>query len=257
MGMRFLDTQIVSYAFKGTSSVSVADGCISSVVANEFLEAHSKITTTSAIYYIPTHWRYGEQVGHLGPPMSGVRRRGFSRRSTDRLTLYFGQDYPTVVEYGSVAVSRVINEKALQVLRRAIAPLDRRKQRRLMQRFEFLCDQRVTSVPLQPAAAQLGQTLLHRFSQKYNLKKNFRNSLNDILIVAAAIHGGGELLTRDSVLVRFCADAGLFETHGQDEWIRCESTRSAVGRRGTSRESRAYVNRGWLVRLRRGPVSGA
>ena len=255
--MQFLDTQIVSYAFKGASAVSVADGCISSVVANEFLEAHSKIAT-SAIYYIPTYWRYGEQVGDLGPPMSGgVGRRGFSKRSTDRLALYFGQDYPTVIEYGSVAVSRVINAKALEVLRRAIAPLDKRKQRRVIQRFEFLCDQGVTSVPLQPAAGRLGQTLLHRFSQKYSLKKDFRNSLNDILIVASAIHGGGELLTRDSLLVRFCADAGLLKTHGQDEWIRCESTRNSVGRRSTRRESKGYVNRGWFVRLRRGPVSGA
>ena len=255
--MRFLDTQIVSYAFKGISAVSVADERISSVVANEFLETHSK-TTTSAIYYIPTHWRYWEQVGHFGPLMSSKsRRRGFPKRFTDRLTLYFGQDHPSLVEYGSVAVSRVINARALKVLRLAIAPLDRQKQRRLIQRFEFLCDHRVTCVPLQPAAARLGQSLLYRFLQKYNLKKNFRNSVNDILIVSAAIYGGGELLTRDSLLVKFCADSGLLKTHGHDEWIRCESTRNTVGRRSTNRESRAYINRGWFVRLRRGPVSGA
>ena len=256
--MRFLDTQIVSYAFKGVSAVSVADEHISSVVANEFLEAHSK-THASANYYIPIHWRHSGEVQHFGPPMSGeFRRRGFSKRSTDKLTLYFGHDHPSIVEYGSVAVSRVINARALTALKLAIAPLDRRKQKRLLQRFEFLCDHRVICVPLQPDAARLRQSLLGRFLQKYSLKKNFRNSVNDVLIVSAAIAGAGELLTKDSLLLRFCADCGLLKTHEHNEWTRCETENNPSRRQdtNTNRESKAYVNRGWFVRLNRGPVSG-
>ena len=254
--VRFLDTQIISYAFKGTSAVSVVDEHISSVVANEFLESHSK-TASSATYYIPTQLRHLERTGHFGPSMpigrGEFRKRGFSKRSTDRLTLYFGEDYPSIVEYGSVAVSLAINSRAINAFRLVIASLDRRKQRRIIRRFEFLCDHRVTCVALQPAVARLGQTLLYRFLQEYKLKKNFRNSVNDMLILAATIHNAGELLTRDSLLVRFCADAGLLKKHGHDEWIRCESMRPVAERQSTSRESKGYINRSWSVRLRRGP----
>ena len=248
--MRFLDTQIVSYAFKGDNSVSVTDEHISSVAANEFLEAHSR-TATSANYYIPSNLRHVGMLVSLGKER--IRKRGFSKRSTDRLTLDFDQDYPSIVEYGSFAVSRAISERALNTYRLAIAPLDRRKQKRLLQRFEFLCDHRVTCVPLQPAVARLGQCLLSRFLQTYRLKKNFRNSVNDMLILSAAIHVGGELLTKDSVLVRFCADYGLLKRYGHGEWIRCEST-TPVERKSTKRESKGYINRSWAVHLRRGPT---
>ena len=257
--MRFLDTQIVSYAFKGIGSVSVDDEHISSVVANELLEAYSK-AVTSANYYIPTNWRHLEQSGYFGPQMSTLRReyqkRGFSKRFTDRLTLDFGQDYPSVVEYGSIAVSHVINARTLRLFKISIASLDKRKQRRLIRRFEFLSDHRVKCVPLQPGAARLGQSILYRFCRKYKLKRNFRNSINDILILAAAIHGNGELLTRDSVLVKFCDDSGFLKKHRHHEWTRCEVTMTSTEQRSARRESKGYINRSWFVRQRRGISAG-
>lgn len=252
--MQFVDTQIVSYAFKEISSVSVVDQHISSVVANEFLETYST-TETSANYYIPTSLRYFRHYGLEAVPSTvpgEFRKRGFSKQSTDRLALYFGQDYPSLVEYGSIAISRLINARALNVFRLAIAQVDKRKQRRLIQRFEFLSDHRITCIPLQPTVARLGQSLLYRFVKKYKLKKNFRNSFNDMLILAVAIDHGAELLTRDSLLVNFCADCNLVKKHKFDEWIRCETTTTPSKGRGNRRESKGYINRSWSVRQKRG-----
>ena len=252
--LQFMDTQIVSYAFKGTSSESVAEQHISSVVANEFLETHSK-AETSANYYLPTNWRHFRHAGQflLSPPVrQAYRKRGLPKRYTDRLTLYFGRDYPPVVEFGSTAVSRIINARALDIFRLSTTHLHKRTRRRLIQRLEFLIDHRITCVALQPGAARLAQSLLHSFLQTHKSKKNFRNTVSDMLILAAAIHDNASLLTKDSVLVRFCADVGLMTRNGQGEWTRCDTIMTSTTHRRTSRESKAYINQSWSVRQRRG-----
>lgn len=136
----FLDTQIVSYGFTGTTRVPI-EGChISSVVANEFLEVHARELDT-ARYYVPLSVLVFDKAGHLGAYLQKIRDRyahhPFPKYSTDKIALYFGDEYPRIVEYGSAAISRIINERAVRAFRLAVATLDKRKQRPLAKRFEF------------------------------------------------------------------------------------------------------------------------
>lgn len=253
--MIFLDTQVISYAFKGSSDEHMDGLHISSVVANEFLEAHSK-DTTSATYYVPTNGLVFNKPGHLGSLLQSVmdryRKHPFPKYSTDKISLYFGQDYPTVVEYGSIAISRLINAKGLKAYKLSISSLDKRKQRKLKQRFEFLADNSIICSPLNPKCARIGQNLLYEFTEKYTLKKNFRNSLSDILILATALSCEGQLITKDSLLASFCEKQGILKRKKHGSWVRCETDVSDTTIRKRQRESKGYVNRSWEVRMRKG-----
>lgn len=257
--MIFLDTQVISYAFKGASEDNVDGSYISSVVANEFLEVHTKVPDTAA-YYVPISGAVFNKAGHLGSLLQSIKdrykKRPFPKASTDKLGLYFGQEHPTVVEYGSFAMSRLINEKALMAFKLIIASLDKRKQRKLINRFEFIVDTGLTCTPLTSEDARLAQVLLYDFKKKHTLKNNFRNSISDILIMASAIKNEAELVTKDSLLASFCENNRLISRKKHGNWVRCESILPEINARKMAKESKGYINKSWQVRVRKGQGVG-
>jgi len=235
--------------------MSIENDHISSVVANEFLEVYSN-NGSVANYYVPLNGLSIEKFGgHLGLLRSNARehyrKRGFSKASTDRLSLYFGKDYPSIIDFGPKAMSNLLNGRAIKTFKLTLTPLDKRQQRRLIHRFEFLCDNKINCIPLSRETSELAQKLLFQFAKKHELKTNFRNSLNDILILATTIEASGELVTKDSLLSKFIAEQGLIKIRRNEKWVCCDASKEPEHGKKRSLESKGFVNRSWLVKERR------
>ena len=242
--MYILDTQIISYAFKGVYDGQVTNQFISSVTAKEFLLAQG-VGQTSVGYHIP---QWASSIPEIRLPS-----HKYSKNSTDRITLDFGSDYPPIIEYGNLAISKVINQRAKKVLRSATGHFKKEKRKIILDRFDFLIGQSINCLSLNKYMAELGLTLFHEFISRYNLKENFRNSINDILILASAINSSGTLVTEDSLLNKFAAeryDASMKEYSGT-LLIDFGKIRPSIGDK--NKESKGYVNRGWNVQEQKYP----
>ncbi|MCF6153925.1 MAG: hypothetical protein E3K36_01470 [Candidatus Brocadia sp.] len=253
--MRILDTQIISYALKGKSDLPKTKNSISSISANEFLLVQGE-NLVQASYYVPllSRYRMGKMFGfseeqdysnhklRIGHP--------FSKRSTDQIILYFGYQFPTIVEYGSLAISMLINKKVLGLFDEAIQFLPKTKRKKIRKRYDFLLDNDVQCVPLTKQSVAVALTLFQEFIEKYNLKANFRNSVNDILILASAIDSSVALMTDDLLLKEFSSDKYQVPITQENNFSVIDfSDCDAIVKKIRS-ESKGYINKGWQARFR-------
>jgi predicted nucleic acid-binding protein len=251
-GSSFVDTQVVSYAMKGQWSNPIAGSLLSSVVANEFLLAYTS-NLKRARYYIPISDRKS-----LLPRLHSLIRKEYkqnphmrrvvTRQKTDKIIIDFGTEYPTIFEFNSVSVAKVINERNKSLFRESIEFVDRRQRQIIMQRFDFLLDSAVRCVPLNPRDVTLGFRLLNAFTRTSTVKLKFRNTWNDILVLATAKNCLGRLVTRDKMLFRFAADVYGAEVRSVGSFLEV-SFDSGKETRRPSRESKGYVNRRWQVQF--------
>ncbi|NOT05088.1 MAG: hypothetical protein HOP27_10870 [Anaerolineales bacterium] len=245
--MNLLDTQIISYSFKGAYEGQVMQQSISSVTAKEFLLVQG-LERTKANYYIPMP----KAVNHLSEGSSGFPKRDhpFPKGSTDQIILEFGNDYPAMIEFGNLAVSETINLKAKQVFTASIQFLEKEKRKIIMDRFGFLLNQNITCLPLNKNTVELGLNLFHEFLSRYNTKENFKNTVNDVFILATAINTASTLVTKDSLLNRFASEyckASLKEVAGT---LLIDFGKEKSIEIPKSRESKGYINKGWRVQVR-------
>ncbi len=198
-------------------------------------------------YYVPT----GHEVlnSPLGPKfiadhfVSG-RPVPFKNR-TDRMLLDFNNEYPTVVEYSHRALANVINTRRWDLLRALVPAVDRAKRRGLRTRIDFLEAHEVHCTSLAPPSAELALSLLASFRQSYELKRRFRNSLNDLLVLAVAATSNTRLQTTDKVLAEFAA-SNLAATIAQGETLSIDFSGPPVARK-VSRGIKGYVNNSWRL----------
>lgn len=179
---RFIDTNVASKIRKGHLSISVKGASISSVAVSELLLIYNGGRTT-ANYYVPvlssTHL-----MSSLG---SSKRDHSFPKRLTDRIVFDFGNDFKSLVEFGSNAITKIVNEKNIDILRQSTAFLEKGQQRVIRENFDFLLENEIYCVSLAPTIVEEAYRLLWRFRNSgHNLKAAFRNSWNDILILATA-----------------------------------------------------------------------
>ena len=92
--------------------------------------------------------------------------------------------------------------------------------------------------------------LLQEFSKQHNLKANFRNSLNDILILSSAIDSSATLMTEDNLLNKFAVQqySGSYDKRSDLVAINFDKISGSPPRKNL--ESKGYINRGWQVRFR-------
>lgn len=240
MLLMMIDTQVLSYAYKGRPP-PVARARISSVVAHEFLEVYHPAWSTRFRYYIKY---YGGR--HFGAvPSSPAHWKG---GMVERLVLDFGTDHPQLLEFNSRATASIINDRNVAAYGHILESLDKVSQKKLRPRFAFLCTHIAECVPLVAQTAELGIELLWRFVQHYNVKGTFRNSANDMLILATAIASKDDLITEDSLLARFAArERGVAIQDTGQGTIRINFAAPKPMRSGPSGESKGYVNRGWRI----------
>lgn len=245
------DTQILSYYYSGALPSPAESIQISSVTAAEFLLIQSS-EHNKANYYpiLPSRYFHGNPAGvmHI---FDSRRHAGTGKRRTDQLILNLGPTVAPYIEFGSQAISHLINDQHETLFLAGLANLDKDRQRLLRDKFRFLLDLRVRSLPAMPAIAEIALNLLAKFQDRYTPKENVRNSVNDMLILATAIRHESILHTQDNLLRRFTAqivNANCNEYSGE---MRIDFSAKSAKQIRALLESKGYVNRGWQVMERR------
>lgn len=239
-----VDTQIISEMYKAKHRAKVS---FPSVVANEFLEVYGD-SHSKPLFFLPLIDVQGSSRAiHRSMILGFHQQRPFSSRSSDRLVMSFNNEYPDIVEFGSRAIANAVNEKDLEVFRIATNGLPKQEQRRRLERFRYLASVEAECVPLSEPAVEIAFNLLFEFTKTNALKANFRNSLNDILILATAIRANDQLRTKDSLLARFAAKrygASALPTAGD---LIVDFSANPNSSHQKSKESKGYINRGWRL----------
>ena len=156
------------------------------------------------------------------------------------------------MEFGSLAIAEMINERKVELLQRSIQFLSKGRQKIIREDFRVLVENEVRCVPLNTRTVDIGHRLLDAFrSSDQRIKTTFRNTWNDLLILSAAWANNEELLSNDDQLNRFAASSfGEFSQWGSGILkIRFPALQAPTARR-ISGESKRYVNRGWQASFR-------
>jgi len=244
---RQLDTQVISLALKGKLNMTIEGDSISSIVANEFLLGQSN-NYSQGNYYIPVLSK-SHRYTYFHP--SGIRNdHMFSQRSSDSILMDFGNEFPAILEYNSLSMSNVINERRDGLFNAAIKHLDKKKRKTLKKRIQFLLENKVRCIPLNQEIVNISFALLHDFQKQHNLKADFRNSWNDILILSSAINNCDELITEDCELAKFAANMYEVNSKRNSGFLEiCFSELTNTDEKYTPTDSKGYINRGWRVQF--------
>lgn len=249
---RHVDTQVVSYAHKGIPGFDITGARVSSVTAKEFLEAYGSSQAPDQ-YYVPVSlgWLYMAQ--RWPRRYDPVRRnKPYSKRVTDCLMLDFRGEFPSLIEYGSLAFANMINSKNENMMRLALSHVEKGRQGTIRKRFEFLCAMNVQCLPLNPWSVQLAYQILAVFLDRHQPKANLRNTLNDMLILSTAAHNHGRLETFDGVLAKIAQEILPCRGTPNGPALTLDFSAPHSADRGLNRESKGYLNRSWAVRERKG-----
>ncbi|MBL8830203.1 MAG: hypothetical protein JNM18_24715 [Planctomycetaceae bacterium] len=168
----------------------------------------------------------------------------------------FGNEFPTVVEYNSLSIANAINEGHVDLFIAATNHFDKALRKRLASRFRFIVENEIRCTPLQPRDVEHAFTLLRQFRREHNLKKDFRNSWNDLLILSIARNAEVELITEDNELSRFASNVDGGTLSRVSDFIQIQFPRSDQQSREPSRESKGYINVGWRVHFNHVQKSG-
>jgi hypothetical protein len=183
---------------------SIRGARISSITASELLLVYGK-KRTAANYYVPVI-----SPIHLGTANIGSMKRDhpFSKNYTDSIIFNFGRDFEPLKEFGSNAISKMVNERNVELLRQSISFLDKKTQKFIRADFDFLVENEIECVPLSLNAIEAAYTYLKAFvSSKEKMKTTFRNTWNDLLILSTAGNYGEALWSEDNQLNRFAASS--------------------------------------------------
>jgi hypothetical protein len=247
--VEIMDTQVISYAFKG-SRIHINQKAISSITAIEFLEAQEQ--PTRALYHIPISSYESIAKGGLGYGNSLPRKRKspVPKHRTDQLQFDLGAHHPTLIYFNNVSLAKAINERRISTFRHSISFLEKDNQKKLNDRYSFLLDQRLTCYPVSRKAAQDALGLLEEFELRYNPKHDFRNTFNDLLIFSTANSLSAPLLTTDRVLSSFVTKYLGINSQIRGEFLEIRFQDSEIEPKNRHRELKGYVNTSWRISFR-------
>ena len=257
--MSITDTQVLSYYYKGATPLPGSPIMISSVTAAEFLLIQST-NPNSANYYPILPARLKHHIGKLAPVESAAPRMLFDSKKhaalgkhrTDQLVLNFNGRIPSFIEFGSVAISQIINDGHADIYSASISHLEKNLQKKLRDKLRFLISSNVQCLAVTPAIADVGMNILGQFLDKYEAKQNPRNTINDVLILSTAVEHSLPLLTEDNLLKRFTAELfGAPYSEQPPDRLIIDFTPPEVVNHRRPFESKGYINRGWQVIERR------
>ncbi|MFH8254836.1 hypothetical protein ACH4D8_07875 [Streptomyces roseolus] len=232
-------------------------GCIvTSTVAQEFLRVRDT-ATGDARYFTPPPFSLGpiaRQAYAAQQKIHGDRPsdRPLFKISTDKLIMDFNNEFPSVVEYGHAGIAHLLNTGNRAIFTESVNHLPKRERKDLLDKFTFLVDQGIQCIPVQSACVPVAFDLLKRLiGRGFSLKSDFRNSLNDMLILGTAIENRVDLWTKDELLAKFAKDEGLSGVKSRDSHYELEFSASATKPHQGSRESKGYINTGWRYSMHR------
>lgn len=257
--MSITDTQVLSYYYKKAAPLPTTPILISSITAAEFLLIQST-NPNSANYYpiLPARFRHGiagrfaESSVVAQMRFDSKKHAAHGKHRTDQLVLNFNGRLPSFIEYGSVAISQIINDGHEDIYLASISHLEKALQKKLRDKLRFLMSTNVQCLAVTPAIADVGMNVLSQFLDKYESKQNVRNTINDVLILSTAIEHSLALLTEDGLLKRFTAELmGARCSEPAPNRLIIDFTLPEIVDRRRPFESKGYINRGWQVMERR------
>lgn len=244
----FIDTQIISRHIN--EGRRFGNGySISSIVAKELLECYDKKHLLRDKYYILPP--YSDHPKILKLSKERLRHPAFSGFRGDVIEICFGLDYPRVREHGSRAISQVINSGTSHTVNRALNFHKPKNKSALRERFRGIIRSGVSCEPLTSQDVHVAFEILSKFTRRYKIKGDFRNSLNDILILATAVRTKRPLKTLDTLLANFAAECfGATRVQSKTDLI-IDFAQQNEATSGGSRESKGYVHRGWRIAVQK------
>ena len=132
--------------------------------------------------------------------------------------------------------------------------MDKQRQKIIREDFEFLVENDVRCEPLIPSTVKTGYRLLEAFQLSgEKFKSTFRNTWNDLLILAAAWDPGDELRSIDNLLNRFAASSFGECMEWSSGFLKIRFHGAAIGTQGRAgRDAKGYVNKGWRATFKTG-----
>ncbi|WP_275464854.1 hypothetical protein [Streptomyces noursei] len=253
----------MSYAMKGIQvEKSISNSFITSTVAQEFLRVRNT-ETGDARYFTPATHKFSPLAieAYLAGRKLFLDRpsdRPLFKGLTDTLIMDFNNEFPSVLEYGHIGIADLLNTGMQGIFSESVNHLPKRERKDLVRKFRFLVDQGVKCIPVGQAHIPLAFDLIKRLiGRGSNLKADFRNSLNDMLILGAAIANNADLWTKDKPLAQFIEEEGLSQVKSRRDHyeITFNATENEPSR--ASRESKGYINTGWRYAIHRAPTIDA
>lgn len=201
-----------------------------------------------ANYYVPV-----TSPAHKGESIvSHKLDHPFSKRSTDHIVFSFGSDFKPLIEFGSLALANMVNERNVERLRQSISFMSKHQQKVIRKDFDILAENDIHCTPLTPPIVEIGYRLLKAFQSSGEVSKTtFRNTWNDLLILATAWDQEDILWSEDNQLNRFAASTFGEHTEQLDGVMKIRFSPRAF-RAKKRYESKNYVNKGWRATFQTG-----
>lgn len=252
----FIDTNILYYKFANEKfKVEISSQNIVSINALEFLKNIEKKYTNRAKYHIPVKLSELYIQRLESESIHKIKRdHPFSKYSSDSIAFDFKQDFQSYTLYNNEAITYVLNSKMTEVFYASIDFLDKANYKEIKSKYQFLIKNELICESLDELDIELGYNLLDLFLQNYSIKEDFRNSWNDILILAKSINQGGKLITSDKLLNRFASEITHAKLFDKIDYIEIEFPQKEVGAPDAVKrlDSKGYINRGWFYKKIKG-----
>ena len=248
--VKIIDTNFISYKYKRVKefrAIDIMNAVIPSVVAIEFLNNQSALSM-KANYYIPNI--SSQLVGSERMEFLTRRDHPFNKNRSDSISFDFNEDFESFKLYNNFSISNVINENMKELYKASVKFLSKEKRKELVKKYNFIIASRLNCIPIVDSDMGVAYDLLEKAVQDkiVNLKNNFKNSWNDILILSKAISSNGVLMTADkelSKLNKFAAEVYNGKIHDVNKVIEVSFKSQEVKRKSTVAESKGYINKGW------------
>ncbi|MDH4318644.1 MAG: hypothetical protein OEV64_09665 [Desulfobulbaceae bacterium] len=108
--------------------------------------------------------------------------------------------------------------------------------------------------PINECILETTAGLFDLFTNKYVLKDNIRNSINDLLILSTAIDKKLPLFTKDNLLNRFAAEVHEAPIKMIGGNIQIDFSGHGPIEKKNNYESKGYINRGWSYSIKKGNI---
>lgn len=249
----YIDSQILIDAFNSETNIGAVK--ISSVVASEFLGLYLKNDMTHATFYPFLLFPIFHTSADLGQSHSRNISKHYSRahsmmtskNHSDQIVLELGSQFGRVIEFGSIALSEIIRTKNITSVYISIRHLSKRKQKQIIKKIKYLLDQEIVCTPINQEIIDITKEILYQLPKNINLKANFHNSLNDLLIYSTALCNHEELYSKDKLLIHEIAKIKPASiAYIDSNFLQISFTNLNPDTEKSNSESRGYINRSWL-----------
>jgi hypothetical protein len=166
-----IDTQIVSYRFKGHSSGGInSSDEISSITVSEFLLFKTQ-ENNKPDYYVLHPNRYAHlSICGTSPithdQFENAKWAKLGANRTDSFIIDFSNKFSPYKIFGNEAISKIINEKNYNLYKISISHLPKRQQKYLKTRIEFIFDSGYVCHPVTDNIIELSMQLFFQFLQQ-------------------------------------------------------------------------------------------